>query len=150
MRDANACGILAMGLIALAPLAGCRTDGASRRAADRQAVGAAASPARMGEVLHVVLVRLNDPLDTAACADATLAMVDQIPSIRGAFLGLHLETGRDTVQGDYDLCLTLSFDSRDGLEAYIKHPAHMAILEEWGPRIEWIRIHDAREVRPGE
>jgi len=141
-------GVGLMAAVAIG-LGGCRTDGGSRArdGGDAQRVGAA--PARMGPILHVVLVRLKDPLDTAACADATLAMVDQIPSITGAFVGLHLETGRDTVQGDYDVCLTMSFESREGLDAYIEHPAHLAILEQWGPRIEWIRIHDAREVRAG-
>lgn len=123
---------------------------AGRRAGEAPATGSNLSPhpTQIAPILHVVFVRLKDPLDTAALADDSLAMVEQVPSIRAAFVGLHLETGRESVVRDYDLCLTLTFDDAEGYEAYLAHPAHTAILAKWGGRIEWIKISDARDVRP--
>jgi hypothetical protein len=110
-----------------------------------RAEGAAARPA---PILHIVLIRLKNPLDTAELSEDCLAAAAQIPSITSALAGLHLETGRDTVTRDYDLCFTLGFDTREGLVAYVDHPAHLALLEKWRPRVEWLRIYDAQDVRP--
>ena len=130
----------------LASCAGTRPDRAGDLSSGPTRAGA---PARLGAPLqHIVLIRLRDPLDTAALVDACNALAEAVPTVRTAFAGLHEDIGRDTIVRDYDVCLIVGFDSVEGYRAYLEHPAHIQMLQEWKDRIEWLRIHDARDVPP--
>lgn len=96
--------------------------------------------------MHLVLIRLKDPLDTADLVRDCRRLAEEAPMVRAVFTGLHAETGRSVVVRDYDVCFALWFDDTAAYGEYLHHPAHKAILERWGDRIEWLRIHDAREA----
>ncbi len=138
----------AVGALAACMISGCAAGGGRRSTEDSANSSGPVGKPRPAAIVHLVLIRLKDPLDTAALADACLAMAEQIPSIKSAFAGTHLETGRATVVADYDVCFVVEFDSVEDYEAYLSHPAHVRNVQEWGPRMEWIRIHDAQDVRP--
>ena len=107
-----------------------------------------AGPARMpADLMHLVLIRLKDPLDTADLVRDCRRLAEEAPMVRAVFTGLHAETGRSVVVRDYDVCFALWFDDTAAYGEYLHHPAHKAILERWGDRIEWLRIHDTRERR---
>ena len=137
-------------LVGTVALSGCASSHKASRDhrdhADTPAPQAATQ--RPAPILHMVFIRLRDPLDTAAASRDCLETAERIPSITSAFAGLHLDTGRESIVRDYDVCFTLGFADRAGLEAYVVHPEHVALVERWGSRIEWLRIYDAQDVRP--
>lgn len=141
-----ACGLLGVGLAVAA--GGCASSRAAGGGGPAVAARAEEPPPRAASILHIVLVRLQDPLDIAEMVHDSLDMAGEIPSVTTSFVGLHLETGRATVVRDYDVCLTVGFDDEAGYAEYLSHPAHLRLLEKWGPRIEWLRIHDAQDIRP--
>ncbi|MEZ6232610.1 MAG: Dabb family protein [Phycisphaerales bacterium] len=130
---------------ATACLAACSTQPASVDGSPT--TGRLDSP-RLPEVQHVVLLRLKDPLDTPDLVRACNALAEDVPSVRSAFAGLHVEIGRNNVDRDYDLCFIVGFDTVGGYREYLEHPAHLQLLADWRDRLEWIRVVDARDV-PG-
>lgn len=136
--------LIALTATSLALLSACTAN--PRR--DHHRFAEPAPSTRPAPILHVVFVRLKDPLDVADAARESLEAVAQMPFVTTAFAGLPLETGREEVVRDYDFCFTLGFQTREDLRAYEVHSAHTALLDRWRDRIEWIRIHDSQDVRP--
>jgi hypothetical protein len=85
-------------------------------------------------VVHVVLFQPRVGLDAStrdALMDDLRAAAREIPSIRGFRVGRRI---RHSLPGyeqamiqSYDYALIAEFDDREGLVAYLQHPAHHAI-----------------------
>lgn len=137
--------IIAAGVLvgATACLAACSTQPASHNGSPTTT---RLDTPRLPEVQHVVLLRLKDPLDTPDLVRACNALAEDVPSVRSAFAGLHVEIGRDNIDRDYDLCFIVGFDTVEGYREYLDHPAHLQLLADWRDRLEWIRVVDARDV----
>lgn len=80
---------------------------------------------------HVVMWKLKEEalgMDRAALGAAMKqrleALVGQVPSIRSLEVGLNVVPG-DTAR---DVVLVSRFDDLAGLQAYVDHPAHQAVL----------------------
>jgi hypothetical protein len=74
-------------------------------------------------IRHIVLYWLKD---SARIGEA----VGVLGSMRGKIPGLlTIEAGKDTLRSDRscDLCLHAVFESREALEAYRTHPAHLPV-----------------------
>jgi len=72
-------------------------------------------------VKHIVFTKFENPDEQAPVASKNLlALKDRIPQIRS------IETGRDFKHSErsYDLALIVTFDNREDLEIYDKHPEH--------------------------
>ena len=132
-------GLLVVGLIAVWALPGCAIFGGGD---DAHAV--ADPPARIG---HVVLITLQDPSKADELIESSRGQLGPIPGITSFGVGRHLETGRDTVDGDYDVALYLGFETEQDYARYLVHPDHVAYVEYWQPRMESIRIFDIQETR---
>ncbi len=85
----------------------------------------------MSSLVHIVFWRFkeralgrNKAENAAELARQLLALPDQIPDIRS------FEVGADVVgsPASFDLALLSVFDSREALERYRAHPAHVAVL----------------------
>ncbi len=83
-------------------------------------------------VRHIVLFKLrehaegNSKADNALLAKATLeALRTKIPGILALEAGVH----DGSAESAYDLALSVLFDSRAALEAYLAHPEHCAAAE---------------------
>ncbi|MCA9279905.1 MAG: Dabb family protein [Phycisphaeraceae bacterium] len=97
------------------------------------------------EVNHVVFMKLKDPSDRRDLLEDCREMTRQIPGITSVFCGSHLDIGRGTVETDYDLCLYVGFIDTHAYEHYVDHPAHVGLVTEWKPKLEWLRVYDIRD-----
>ena len=129
-------------------LAGCETTGATSEPTTMGTDDMTMAAAPPAPILHLVFFKLNNAgltHDLIADCDRYLA---GIPSVTVYHRGVHLDTGRgDRVDGDYDVCLTIGFDSEEGYAAYVDHPDHVALVEKWGASLTWVRVHDAYDPR---
>jgi hypothetical protein len=118
---------------------GCATPGT--RAAEVR-------PERPAYISHVVLVSLHDPADRASLLADSESMLASIPGVVSFAAGEHLDTGRSNIIADYDIGLYIGFDSEARYAAYVTHPAHVAYLEKWRPRVASLRIYDIGDPTP--
>ena len=80
-------------------------------------------------VKHIVFWRLKDEADGAGKAENALKVKMALEALRGRVPGLlHLEVGVGfgRSEADYDLALYSEFADRAALEAYQRHPEHVA------------------------
>lgn len=81
-------------------------------------------------IAHVVLFRPKatlSPSDRAALVAAMQTAMTQIPSVRRAQVGTRITHGRpyeQLMKANYSHAAILEFDDLDGLQAYLRHPAH--------------------------
>ncbi|MBX3321954.1 MAG: Dabb family protein [Phycisphaeraceae bacterium] len=114
------------------------------------AVGGCSSsgPARPAMISHVVLIELSDPsLAGALIADCDRHLTD-IKEVRSYASGQHLDTGRATVQSDYDVGLYIGFDSVEDYARYVEHPLHVELVDRWRSRIARMRVYDIGDPTP--
>lgn len=108
-----------------------------------------ASPApRPATINHIVFFKLNHPEmagDLIADCDENLA---SIPGVASYFCGQHIDTGRDTVDDNYDVGVYIGFNSEEDYQSYLEHPDHVALVEEWLPTLEWIQVRDVYDDSP--
>ena len=138
-------------LIALALLPGLSGCASSAPSAPPLEPARPAGPAftlRPARISHVVLFKLLDQ----ALADDMLAECDALlPAIPGVISyasGTHLETGRDSVDGDYDGALYVGFMTEAAYAGYLDHPDHVELANRWSPHLEWMRIYDVLDETP--
>jgi len=107
------------------------------------AVGCTSHAAKRPALIsHMVFVTLND----ASLIDTVIEDCDRelttIPGVVAYAAGPHVDTGRDNVDGNYDIGLYIGFDSLDAYATYVDHPQHVGILSKWGSAVTSLRIHD--------
>jgi hypothetical protein len=92
---------------------------------------------RRGVIAHVVLFRPKSDLSTdsrTAFVDALRRAIDEIPDIVRARVGrrVKLGTAYDALPGqDYPFVAILEFADRNALAAYLAHPVHQALGEQF-------------------
>ncbi len=99
-----------------------------------------------GRINHVVFFKLLDPAGADELITACDTMAGEIPVIVSSYAGRHVDTGRDTVDGDYDVGFYVGFDSEASYAAYVEHPAHQELVAIWGPRLQWWRVYDVLDA----
>lgn len=72
-------------------------------------------------IRHIVLWRLKSPEDFEKVRETLERQVGRIPGLLGVEVGRSFNTGRRAV----DFALVCDFESREALEAYHRHPAHL-------------------------
>jgi hypothetical protein len=81
-------------------------------------------------IVHIVLFKLKDgsAANVAEVRKVLEGLRGKVPSLRS------LEVGADVLRTDrsYDVALTATFDSLDGLGEYQVHPAHREVIEYMG------------------
>ena len=102
-------------------------------------------PPRPAYINHVVLFKLQDPADAAELIDDCDTKLATIPGVASYFCGTHYDMGRANIDSDYDVGFYVGFDSRADYQAYVDHPDHVAVVQKWRPRWEWIRIYDVAD-----
>jgi len=91
---------------------------------------------------HVVLIKLSDPSDLAACQADARRRIEATKLARRLFIGTPVDIGRTTVDGNYDLALDMAFDSVADYRAYLDHPEHQALVNDWKPKFREMRVFD--------
>ena len=133
----GACGFLAATVLMI----GCQQGGD----VPASSVPALAPAPRPALISHVVFFKLQDPSGAPALIDACDDMLSGIPGVVSYAAGRHIDTGRPTVDGDYDVGLYIGFDSEDAYAGYVDHPQHVALVNEWKPRLAWLRVYDIHD-----
>ncbi len=107
-------------------------------------LGCAPKPqaARPGRINHPVFFKLNNPEDASALIAQCDRELSTIPGITAYYCGRPLDTGRSSVDLDFDVGLFVAFDSEDDYMNYVAHPLHRKLVEEWRDRLQWLRVHD--------
>lgn len=103
---------------------------------------------RPGLINHVVFVKLVDPSDAEELIADSDRMLGTITSVKSYYCGRHIDTGRSTVIADYDVGAFMAFESEAGYASYVSNPAHVAFVEKWRPRLEWLRVYDIHDPSP--
>ena len=87
-------------------------------------------------IRHIVLWRLKSAGDFDRVRETLERQLGRIPGLLRVEVGRSFNTGRRAV----DFALTCDFESRDALEAYHRHPAHMETRAVVDPLIadHWI------------
>jgi hypothetical protein len=99
-------------------------------------------PTAIPPIRHVVLIKLNDPADLAACQADARRRIAATKLARGLLVGTPVDIGRATVDGNYDLALDMAFDSVADYRAYLDHPEHQALVNDWKPKFRDMRVFD--------
>lgn len=107
-----------------------------------------AAPTRPAVVNHVVFFKLSNPAEADALIADCDARAPRIPGVVSYYCGRHVDTGRPTVDGDYDVGFFVGFDSLEAYRTYVDHPDHVWLVQKWRPRWEWIRVHDILDQTP--
>lgn len=134
--------VLIFVLCALAICGGCRNSPSS---GPQVRVHAPLRPARINHVVFFKLKNSADAAELIADCDAKLA---SIPGVVSYYAGRHIDTGRATVDANYDVGFFVGFMTAAEYAGYVQHPDHIAAVEKWRPRWEWIRIYDVLDETP--
>ncbi|MCL4846954.1 MAG: Dabb family protein [Acidobacteria bacterium] len=107
-------------------------------------------------VIHLVLFRPRPDLEPGireALFDALRVANEQIPSVRRFSVGRRVSDGPTYVMRgfpDFPYAAVVEFDDRDGLEAYLAHPAHDALGRHFNAAADAALIYDYEVTRPEE
>jgi len=146
-RRISAAAVLALGGW-FAAAGGCAT-GSGAAADGRGAAGeAGAGPGRPARINHLAFFKLTDPGDRDALVRDCDELLASIPGVVSYYAGPPLDIGRDRVDGDYDVGFYVGFETVEAYEGYVVHPNHLEVVERWGPRLEWLRVHDVLDETP--
>jgi len=74
-------------------------------------------------IKHIVLFKIPDPEAVKKAKEMLLALPDKIDVIRDWEVGEAYDAG----EAGYELALISSFDSKEDLEHYDGHPAHVEV-----------------------
>ena len=98
-------------------------------------------------VSHVVLMkqRADLPLaDRQAFIGAFDRAIREIPTIRGLRIGQRIKHGAGYEQSapDTDYLVVIDFDDLDGLQTYLRHPAHEQVAALFGQCLSSASVYD--------
>ncbi len=100
------------------------------------------NPPRPARINHVVFFKLQDPSDAAELIKDCDAKLASIPGVVAYFAGSHLDTGRATVDSDYDVGLYVGFMTEAAYRPYVEHPSHIEVVAKWKPSLKWLLVRD--------
>lgn len=92
---------------------------------------------------HVVMFKFKDSAskeDIQKVEEAFSALPSKIPSIKGFEWGIN--NSPETFDKGFTHCFLLTFDSEEGRDAYLPHPAHNAFGEIVGPILDDLHVMD--------
>lgn len=81
-------------------------------------------------IKHIVMWKLKPEAEGHTAPENAQWMKEHLEALMGVVPQLlSCEVGINVVDGNYDACLISTFNSVEDMEAYKKHPAHVAISE---------------------
>ena len=105
-------------------------------------------PPRPALINHLAFFKLIDAENSRSLIEDCEAMAASIPGIVSFYAGVHLETGRETIDSDFDVGFYVGFDSEQAYADYVAHDAHVALVAAWRPQLQWLRVHDVIDHSP--
>lgn len=108
----------------------------------------AEGPGRPARINHLAFFKLKNAAEAPELIRDCDAQLAVIPGVVSYYCGTHLDVGRSNVDGNYDVGFFVGFESEEDYRHYVNHPNHVAVVEKWKPRWEWIRVHDVLDETP--
>jgi hypothetical protein len=99
-------------------------------------------------ISHVVLFRPKPHLsvgERGALVNAFSRALREIPSVRGSRVGRRVTHGRgyeQLMRENYEYLAVLEFDDVAGLKAYLEHPVHKELAEQFFSAFEVALMYD--------
>ncbi len=93
-------------------------------------------------VRHVVFFKLKDKSDLTQLERSCDEKLSAIPGVVEFSLGRPIDTGRASVDCDYDLAVYVGFPSLEAYRGYLVHPQHVALVSAWKDKFQSLRIFD--------
>ena len=92
-------------------------------------------------VTRYVFLKLNDehshPAGRSAAADTIRRALAEVPAVQAATVGVCADAHAEKA---WDIGLQVSLESLDQLDAYLEHPAHRAVVDDYlAPRLACIK-----------
>ena len=103
-------------------------------------------------VSHLVLMKPRPDLsadDRQALIDAFNRAMREIPTVRGVRVGRRITFGAGYEQStpDMDYVAVIEFDDVEGLQTYLRHPAHADLGARFGQSLSGALVFDFEESR---
>jgi hypothetical protein len=103
-------------------------------------------------VTHLVLMKPRPdltPADRQAFIDAFDRAMREIPAVRGVRIGRRIThgAGYERTAPDMDYVASIDFDDLAGLQAYLRHPAHVELGARFGESLSAALVYDFEEAR---
>lgn len=99
-------------------------------------------------IAHVVLMKPRPDLsdaDRQAFVDAFERAVREIPTVRAVYIGRRVRHGAGYEQTSIDAAdfiASINFADLDGLQAYLRHPAHQELGTRFGQAMASALVYD--------
>ena len=87
-----------------------------------------------GDLVHLVMFKLRPDTDIVALIEE-IKKLEGIEQLKDLEVGRFEDLGDKRALSDYDMTMTMSFDSRVDYEAYQKHPIHLALKKYVTPMV---------------
>ncbi len=108
-------------------------------------LGACASDPGVARISHIVLFKMHSDADAEAIEADSREKLTRIPTVATYHAGRHIDIGRTNIETDYDVCLTVGFDSAEDYREYLEHPLHVELVNDWRERWDRVRIYDVED-----
>jgi hypothetical protein len=98
-------------------------------------------------VEHIVIIWLKQPGNTNAQDTVIKASqaLKTIPGVVALKSGKAVPSPRKIVDSSFDVALIISFIDQAAFDAYLTHPVHLQLLEEFmKPLVDRIRVYDLK------
>jgi len=105
-------------------------------------------------ISHLVLMKPRRDLsdaDRRAFVDAFERAVRDIDTVRAVYVGRRVRhgAGYEQTSPDVDFVAVINFDDLDGLQAYLRHPAHQDLGARFGQAMAMAMVYDCEAVVKG-
>lgn len=100
-------------------------------------------------IVHSAYIELRDGRDSAALVASCRRRLAHIPGIVALHAGpRQVSQRRAANDARFHVALTIVFEDEAALEAYLVHPDHVAVVEDFTPLIRSLRVFDASLAEP--
>ena len=98
-------------------------------------------------IAHVVLMKPRAEMsdaDRGAFIDAFEHAVRTIDTVRAVYIGRRVRhgAGYEQTSPDIDFIASINFDDLDGLQAYLRHPAHQQLGARFSQAMSLAMVYD--------
>jgi hypothetical protein len=98
-------------------------------------------------ISHVVLMKPRADLsaaDRAGFVDAFERAVREIPTVRAVYVSRRIRhgAGYEQTSPDVDFVALINFEDLEGLQTYLRHPAHQELGVRFGQAMQLAMVYD--------
>lgn len=99
-----------------------------------------------GRFVHTVFFWLKNPDNEAEkeqFVQGTRGFLSKVKVIKSVHLGAPAGTPREVVDNSYDVCLVVTFDTKEDQDIYQQHEAHLQYIEEYKQLWKRVQVYDS-------